>query len=255
MYYVEYLFARSRIVWYTAILLAIGVVYLTVINNPPRGSSIHVNGNDVLIDGVFLGASWGAVIMASMLSSTLNRDHSHLAYIWTRPIPRERVALTYMLIDVFTILLAYGIALGVAVLVLAYPPRNQLTMDAMTGAMLARSVAVPLMFYGLAEIITSWSPLSRVGIAMGVLWGGGWIFIILGAIGFAPPIAQILSFINLFNPIAYFPEIHHGNINIQIAGGTPQMSPIGFAAQTFLAYAIFVVGCAVAIYNWKRMEA
>ena len=255
MYYVEYLFARNRVVWYTAILLLFAATYLIFINNPPRGSSIHVNGNDVLIDGVLVGASWCAVIMASMLSSTLNRDHSHLPYIWTRPRRREQTALAYMLLDVATIALSFIIAVGIAALVLAYPPRNHLVTDAATGAVLLRSLAIPLMFYGLAEVVTSWSPAPRVGMAVGVLWGGGWIFIILGAVGFQTPIAQILSFINLFNPLAYFPDIHSHGFNIKIAGGTPQMFPIGFAAQTILAYVTFVVGCAVAIYNWKRMEA
>ena len=254
MYYVEYLFARTRLLWFTAICLAMATVFTIFVTKPPAGVHIQNNGQDVSANAMFIGAAWFASIMASILSTTLNRDQSHLAYIWTRPIPRERIALSYMLVDVLAILASFGIAIAVAAMVFAVPPANHITTDSQTGAILARSLAVPLMLYGIVEVATSWSPL-RIGAAIGIFWGVAWVLLILAAISWPAPLGQILIVLNAFNPLAYFPEVQGHGAVVSMSMSGANMLPLPFAAQTLLAFAIFVTALTLAIYNWKRMEA
>jgi hypothetical protein len=251
MYYVEILFARSRLFWFTVVALLVAAVFSYFVTFPPPHAHIRNNGQDVSFDGVLIFAGFFAMIMASMLGATLNRDGSHLPYIWTKPVARERIALTYMAIDVLTILASFGVIVAVCSIVLAIPPQNPLKFDDLTGAILARTLAVPLMLYGIIEVSTSWTPM-RLGAAGGIIWPVSLAVEFLAAINLPFPLGQIFYVINVFNPIAYLSGLH-GSSHVQV---TPSEAlPFDFTTQTILAFCIFVAGCVIATYNWKRMQA
>ncbi len=251
MYYVEVLYARSRLFWFTVFALLVAAVFSYFVTFPPPHAHVVNNGQDVPFAGVVAFAGFFACIMASMLAATMNRDQSHLPYLWTRPISRERIALSYIVVDVLTIIAAFAIVVIVCLLVLAIPPQNRTTYDAHTGVLLARSLAVPLMLYGVVEAATSWAPM-RLAAAGGLVWPIGFGIDFLAEINLPFPLAQIFYVINIFNPMAYFPETHlHSHMDI--TGST--VLPFDFNGQTILAFAIFVAGCVIATYNWKRMQA
>ncbi|MGH7716637.1 MAG: hypothetical protein ACREML_11645, partial [Vulcanimicrobiaceae bacterium] len=254
MYYVELMFVRSRIYWYVGIILIIAAVFLYFVTFPPAGAHIHNGGQDIPLNALLIGASWFACIMASMISSTLNRDQSHLPYMWTKPVPRERIALSYIAIDVLTILFAYGFVLLVGAAVLAVPPRNHMLTDDLTIPFLLRTLAIPLMLYGIVEVATSWSQL-RLGSAVGIYWGGAWTMLLLSGLHLPAPLGPLVTVVNLINPLAYFPEEHSHGVHIVTGGAAMHLIAMPFGVTTALAYCIFVASIAVAIYNWKRMEA
>jgi hypothetical protein len=253
MYYVEALFASKRLLCFTLILLAMAAAFTYVVTFPPVGMRIHNVGQDIQFDPILIGASFAALIMASMLAGTLNRDQSHLAYLWTRPVSRVSIALSYMLVDIATIVLSYGVVLAIGAMVFAVPPQNHLIFDSQTAGIVVHSIALPLMAYALIEVGTSWNP-QRQGAAVGIFWASAWVSLILSEI-LPSSLAQFFRIVNLFNPIAYMTDIHGHGVNVAAGPEQSHIFALTFTAQTILAYAIFVVACAVAIYNWKRMEA
>jgi len=253
MYYVELLYARTRFLWYTAICLGIAAVFSYFVSFPPAGAHIENNGQDIPLDVVLLFASFIAMIMSSMLAATLNRDQSHLSFIWTKPVARERIALSYMLVDVTTIILSYFVLFIVIAGVLAIPPQNHMITGPMTGSVLARAIAVPLMAYAVVEVATSWSPV-RLAAAQGLWWPVGIALLFLSEVRFPFPIAQLVTLVNFLNPLAYLPESRGHVVNVEFVQGAHPLT-LGFDTTTIIAYCIFIAGCVIAIYNWKRMEA
>jgi hypothetical protein len=250
MYYVEVLYGRSRLFWFTAFALFVAAIFSYFVTFPPPHAHIRNNGQAVPFDGILLFAGFCGMIMASILGATLNRDGSHLAYMWTKPISRIRIALGYIVIDVLTIVASILVVAVICSIVLAIPPQNPVTFDAQTGTVLARAIAVPLMLYGIVQVTTSWLP-TRVGAAGGLIWPIGIAVELLASINLPFPLSQIFFVINIFNPIAYGTELqaHTG----RVVSDSPL--PLDFTGQTILAFCIFVVSCIVATYNWKRMQA
>ncbi len=251
MYYAEILFARNRLFWFTMTALLIAVLFTYFVTFPPPGAHIRNNGQDAPMDGVLGFAGFFATIMASMLAATMNRDSAHLPYLWTKPIARERIALSYIAVDVLTILAAFAIVVGICTLILEIPPANHVTFDDQTLPMLARMLAVPFMLYGVVEAATSWTT-KRLAAAGGLAWPIGFAVLFLGELNLPFPLTQIFYVLNVFNPMAYFPEIHlHGHLDISGSAALP----FDFAGQTIVAFCLFAVGCVIATYNWKRMQA
>lgn len=252
MYFAELLYARTRLLWYTAICLVIGAIYVYFLTFPPR--SVHVveaSDLNVPLEAVLLFASLIAMIMASIVSSTLNREQSHLAYVWTKPAPRYRIALGCMLVDVLTIVVAFVVATVVATATLAIPSHNHVLFTSVTGPVVARAVAAPLMVYGIVEVATSWKPARMSGVR-GTWWPIAIALLVLAELPMPFPLKQIVAIVNWFNPMAYLPDLNgHGGV-ISMASLYPLAA---FNAQTLVAYCIFIAACVIAIYNWKRMEA
>jgi len=253
MYYVEVLFARTRIFWFTAFALLVAAIFCYFVSFPPPHAHIRNNGQDVPFEGVLLFGGFFAMIMASIVGATLNRDGAHLAYMWTKPVSRERIAFSYIIVDVLTILASFGIIVGICSLVLAIPPQNHLTFGSDDGIVLARALVIPLMLYGIIEVSTSWLS-TRLSAANGLIWPVGLAIQFLAMINLPFPLAQIFNAINIFNPFAYGLSEQHGHIASHVASDSPYL-PFDFTGQTILAFCIFVACCVIATYNWKRMQA
>jgi hypothetical protein len=253
MYYVELLAARHRLAWFSLAVVLIGMIAVTTVRLAPIPSA-DLPKIEVPVTVVLLGASWFACIMATLVAGTLSRDYSHLPYMWTRPVPRVRIALQYIAVDVAAILLAFLILAVVTVATLDAIPRLHIAIDVSAWPTLLRALAVPLMWYGLVEVATSWNG-ARARAMIGVSWGLFWVLAILDALGFPGILGKLFVVLNVFNPMAYLPQTHAQNVDFQVGVlGLPPL-PLSFNEQTVLVYTIFVVSCIIAIYAWKRMEA
>ena len=256
MAFVERLWALRMFAWFVGIVSIVGLLIIAATISIHRGPG-HTHLRTVAFGSVFAIAGYATCIMATMLTATLNRDRSHLAYIWTRPMARERIALGYIAVDVVTILVAYTIVAGVTALVLSNLPGTHLVDDPNAAALLLRFAALPLMWYALVEAATSWNTL-RGGTAAGLSWAVFWGLLILAAVKLPVAIRAIVAVLNIFNPLAYF--INEGQSTLYDPVTLSQVNardliPLSYTAQTILAYAIFIGGCTVAAYAWKRMEA
>jgi len=252
MYYVEMLAARNRLLWFSSIVVLIGLVAIVTVRQA-HAVNVDVEGSVGVPFGVMLlGASWFTCIMSTLLGATLARDYLHLPYIWTRPIARGRIAFEYILVDCVTILIAFGILVGVAAAVLSVVPRLYLESGQQTlWPALLRAISVPLMWYGLIEVASSWRG-KRAQSFAGLSWAVFWALIILDALNFPGPAGAVIVALNLFNPMAYLPQQHSSNFTVGVTGAPA--FPLSFNEQTLLAYFIFFASCIVAIYAWKRME-
>jgi hypothetical protein len=249
MYYVEVLYARNRLFWFTVAALLVAAIFSYFVTFPPPHAHVRNNGQSVSFDALLAFGGFFAMIMASVLGATLNRDGSHLAYMWTKPISRERIALSYIIVDILTLLASFGVVVAISSIVLAIPPQNPVTYDNDTGIMLARTLALPLMLYGIIQVTTSWLP-TRLAAAGGLIWPIGLAVEFLASINLPFPLAQIFYVINIFNPIAYTGGLHSSHF--RSASDSPL--PFDFAGQTMLALCIFTVSCIIAVYNWRRMQ-
>jgi hypothetical protein len=254
MSYVEILTARNRLTWFASIVVLIGLVALLAVWYTPSTVRVDTEVVSIPFAIILLGAAWFSCIMTTMLSGTLSRDYAHLPYMWTRPIPRERIALGYMLVDCLTILIAFAILVGVSTLVLSLIPHLRVAIDETVWPALPRAIAVPLMWYGLVELGTS-STRGRTKALVGLSWAVFWGLIILDALNFGGALGVVILILNIFNPMAYLPQHHADNVNFSVGVSGAPTIPLDFNQQTILAYAIFIISCTLAIYLWKRMEA
>ena len=254
MYYIEALFARRMFSWFGGIVVCVGIMIIAVTLS--LHNHVIVNGKPpdgkVPIAAVFVVAGYLSCIMATMLAATLNRDRSHLAYIWTRPQPRERIALSYILVDVLTIVLAYALVSGVCLVVFSKLPVGPLVPNADLMAVVFGYLSLPLMWYGLVEVATSWNGLKGSSIA-GLSWAVFWGLLLLRAFPLPTPFGQVVAVLSILNPLAYFTTKH--GMGITVGGPGTSTLVMSDSAQTFVAYGIFLISCTVAIYAWKRMEA
>ncbi|HTX03101.1 MAG TPA: hypothetical protein VMD07_05425 [Candidatus Acidoferrales bacterium] len=253
MYYVEFLSARNRLGWFSLAVVLVGMVAVTAVRLAPQPAaalpSISVSFNVIL-----LGASWFACIMATLVAGTLSRDYCHLPYMWTRPVHRERIALEYVAVDVAAIVVAFALLIVVTVVSLDAMPRLHVIADGTAWPILLRALAVPLMWYGLVEVATSWNG-ARARAMIGISWGLFWVLAILDGLSFPGILGKLFIVLNIINPMAYLPQAHTQDVDFQVGVlGLPSL-PLTFNEQTLLVFAIFAVSCIVAIYAWKRMEA
>jgi hypothetical protein len=253
MYYVELLTARNRLGWFSLAVVVIGMIAVTTVRLAPQPDS-DLPQIAVPLNAILLGSSWFACVFATLVAGTLSRDYGQIPYIWTRPAPRQRIALEYMAVDIAAIVIAFALLTGVSVATLNAIPRLHVVGDASSLQVLLRGLAVPFMWYGLVEVATSWNG-ARARAMIGVSWAVFWVLAILDALNLPGILGKLFVVLNIFNPMAYLPQSHAQNVDFQVGvlGLTPL--PFTFNEQTVLVYAIFVVSCIAAIYAWKRMEA
>jgi hypothetical protein len=256
MAYVEFLWTRKMFAWYVGIGIAAAAVLLVAaidMNLHPSQALRRIPF------GVVFGvAGYAGCIMTTLIAATLNRDREHLAYIWTRPVPRARIAFQYMSVDVLTIVVAFFVTAAIATVVIGNWPHSVLVADPNMASLLVRYLAIPLMWYGLVEAATSWNALKGPA-AAGIAWGVFWILLLASAISLPAPVTGLVAALNLLNPLAYFLNVR-GEIMLLDPVSLSEISgrnliTLGYTLQTILAYAIFIGGCAAATYAWRRMEA
>jgi hypothetical protein len=233
--------------WFGSIMLALCVMAFLAIST--KG---HIQVGDAsdrfVLTGILGVAAYAACIMATMLGATLNRDRDHLAYIWTRPGSRSSTAISYVLIDVATIWIAFafGAVLGVMLVQQAHIPY---TIDPDLGIRLVRVAAIPLMWYGIIELATSWNGL-RGGLVAGLSWAVFWFELGLAQFHLPAPWSWVIAVLNFLNPMAYFSSSFRSHT---AHAGAP-MIPLDLTMQAVLVWAIAISALSLAVYAWKRME-
>lgn len=257
MAYVELLFARKMFLWFSSIVVIIGILIVSSVLSFP--ANVHVSKTvEMPYGAVFSIAGYAACIMTTMIAATLNRDRGHLPYMWTRPVRREQIAFGYMLVDVITIVLAFFVVAATATFVLRTLPMFRLGPDPDAGVGLLRYLVLPLMWYAVVEAVTSWNSLKGPAIA-GIAWAVFWILLGISAVRLPAPFAWIVAVLNIFNPLAYFVTRHGSSVLVDPVTlskwGSQGIIPFSYSAQTALAYAIFFTGCIIATFAWRRMEA
>ena len=196
-------------------------------------------------------AAWATAILATFLSTSLNRQREHLAYTWTRPQPRATMSLTFVAVDVIVLVLAFVVAILVEIACFEVIARGVLPIN-WSGAVgdVFRALGFSLMWYALIQAVTAGLG-SRGGAVAGASWPVFIVAALLESARFPSPWQEVLTVINVFNPMAYLSSttVEHDDVVLR------SIIPFSTEVRLTLMYAITFAAVAVAVARWRRMEA
>jgi hypothetical protein len=250
MVYVEFLRVRRTLKWHLGILAAALLLVLYF----GHDTTLQVNGRSELYSGMSMPlgvlsliATTFAAIYASSLGSSLNRENPMRDISWTKPIPRGRIALQYILTDIAAIVLVFVLtmfAVVIGILRLHFVP-------ALEDGFLPRVVlglGVAVMWYALIQLITFWFPPgARSG--GGILWPVAFVAIALAKV--PGPLGATARVLDIINPIAYADGL------IGDSSGVHQDSLWQFPLEerALIVWFFAVLFCAIVIALWPKKEA
>ncbi|MBV8152683.1 MAG: hypothetical protein JO101_00165 [Candidatus Eremiobacteraeota bacterium] len=254
MAYFEYLRTRRSFLIFAAFLLALTAAILVIVSFHSRDIQIGIGHHHTAVSVIFFTslAAWGTAILASINCASLNRQREHLPYTWTRPQSREQMALELIAVDLAIMIAAFVLVVGLEMLVFAILTEGRIPLLWRgTGAAFLRGFGFALMWYSMVQAATAWASF-RGSVVAGISWP---IFIIvagLEAARFPAPWSEILTFVNIFNPMAYL-----SGTEVSRSGEVVLHSVIPFADSVRLAlmYGLSLLALVVAVFSWKRMEA
>jgi len=182
MYYVEFLRARKRLIWFS--LATALVSLLTVIIALTPGN--HVQGGDTdtvhiplsILIGIAGFVTW---ILASILGLCLNGENDGPEIVFTKPFSRERIALAYYAVDALVIVVSLAIfCLFLTIIPLASVHLvGKIFFDKDVFAVIGLMLGVAFMWYGLVAALTAWGSF-RGGLVAGLGWPVAAVLVALG---------------------------------------------------------------------------
>src|SRR4029077_2513671 len=108
MAYVEMLRLRKALAIYAIVVVAVFLLILIPSHWP--GAVVHGDTAVSIPLSVLLPiVGFCAIIFATTISTSLNRENDGVEMVWTKPVSRERLALTYIAFDLAAIVLAYAL--------------------------------------------------------------------------------------------------------------------------------------------------
>jgi ABC-type transport system involved in multi-copper enzyme maturation permease subunit len=195
-----------------------------------------------------------AGIYAFSASSSLSRYNGNLHFVFTKPISRERAALTTFGIDALAILAAYAIAIAFVLIPLAAVGLlDRLSFDAHAPANVALGLGAGLMWYALLQAATA-AVRGGSGLVIGLSWP---FFVVLHALSnltseMVPAfIVSVIYAVNRVNPFTYLAPLFdrlgdfHGSVEPLAPTYAPSLATVWITALVCLA---------IAVVLRKRME-
>jgi hypothetical protein len=169
------------------------------------------------------------------------------------------VAASILLTGLAAILIAFAIASALLFIVLLdvcavagfLPP--PLTVGPETGAIIALGLGVSFMWFALVQAVSA-GVRGRGGIVIGISWAYFTILVGLSHAGFLPTAAhEIVMLLNILNPLAYMNSLtsHGDTLSASVPNTIFALDPWQSAA---IVWTLGVAACAVATFNWKRLE-
>jgi len=261
MSYVQFLRLRKSLTIYAIILGGLFLIGLAVGHSPSTifesdGSHTKQSMTSLPLSGLLFFAGWCAIIFATVVSTSLNKEYDGVEMVWTKPIARERLAASYILLDLAAIIIAFLFAAALSVLeVASFGGLKYLTVDSRTVPTLVIGLGSAIMWYGLVQGLTA-GQRGRGSMLIGISWGAAFCLILLAEVtrGINQPIHVLATIVNVFNPIAYFSSYSLSNFGAHESPVLPQ-ALAGTEMRSILTWTIGLLGCAAAIAGWKRLEA
>ncbi len=249
MYYVELLRARRVLFWYT--ISVFGLVALIGISVLGGHGNIEDAGT-IPLSELLLACTVGAYVVATIVSTSLISESATLPITWTRPVPRDRIAWTFVAIDLATILAGYLVIVAAVLVCLAIfglLGAVQVTPGAWGAFVLGLGSAV--MWYALTSAASS--RLSAHGVRVAAL---SWFaFLVIGSVWAAPvpaPIHAVLTVLNYLNPIAY---INGVVVEGHVRSSAHNAIALSQTARIALEWIIAAVAVTAAVRLWSTREA
>lgn len=203
--------------------------------------------------GALLGiAGYCAMVFATIVSTSLNRERETLDFPFTRPVPRQRIALSYFAVDLAGIVAAFLFALAVMCLtpLAVAGVLGRIVVDPQAWWIGVLGLGISFMWYGIIQAVTA--PYRGGG---GWIAGSSWavfglLLLLPGATFLGPIVHLAVMTLNLVNPLAYFTSLT-GTTHDVSAGS---IFGLGIAARAGVVWVIGLAACALAALSWKRLE-
>lgn len=251
MYYMEFLLVRKVLYWLAAVLAVAMAIVSWAIASSAHGAPHHFGS--IPLAALMAGSTFAATIIAIIFGCALARQNNgHLPMVWTKPVSRERFALSMTLVHLAGIATAWVMTLAAALGVFAmFGALHAITLGGdvpLDAGIVGRMLLYPLAWYGLILAITA----STRGGA-GFMAFGAWIAasVLVGLDSshlFTGVSAIVINVIDHVNPSYYFTG------HFDDSGRNQSMVSNVGVAMTGLA-AIAVAGYAAALAQWRRLEA
>ena len=247
MEYVELMRARRVLTWYCGLLLAAFIIVAISFFSGHLES--HGRPESVALAYLIKGCAFGALILATCVAAAgLNAESATLAIAWTRPMSRAAIAWRYIAVDVATILVGFTFLIAMAVAFFAlFGQLGEIVVDSRVLPAVLGSLGCALMWYGLITVVTARMD-GRGGLIAGLSWG---VFIVLGVLWVAPfpPLLHgLVTFLNYFDPLAYFNGVSSGNSSERA------IIPLDPSVKTAITWAFAVVTSILTVRLWSTRE-
>jgi len=258
MAYVELLRLRTSLMWYAGVFAVSYIIFFLAIHAP--GAQISGRGDQGAIPlGIIIaGLAWCPMVLGTVLGVSLNRESDGVEMVWTKPFARERLALSYILVDLGAIVIAYLIAIAFVLLVLATLATSghlhSLTVDGSVVRNFALGMGISFMYYALLQAATSWNP-GRAGLVVGLSWALFFFLVIVSHVPLGPALHSIVVLLNYLNPLAYLSSIASNSSSATMADvQIHTTNQLDYTTRLLLVWSIGIIAAAGAIFGWKRME-
>jgi hypothetical protein len=216
---------------------------------------------DIPVPALFALAAFVACILGSRFGRSISEENEdHLPVVWTLPSSRTRTLLSMVGVDALGILATFAIYLALsAVLILTFGVTKYVALPSDTPIQLARYIVEPFAFYAVLLALTASTGRAGRGL-VGWYWVGGVFLGILAASPFIPnPWHAIFNVINFVNPLAYGSYTSHsGHVSVVVNGSPSALTYVGTltpAMDVVALLILFAAGMALALVQWRRLEA
>ena len=199
---------------------------------------------------LLLIAACASSIVATIFGLALSRENDgHLELAWTKPTTRESYALGAIACDVAAIVATACAVLVTVVAVLGiYGGYQYIRSDEHTLPTIIFGIVFALSFYGVVLAMTS--SLRGGGLVLGILWPACSILPGLVRIEWMQ-LGTVARTLNTINPIAYL----YAFCTSPDATRIYTLMPNGLALQILIPCGLFVLGIALSLVQWRRLEA
>lgn len=230
----------------------------TNMNEDTRNGISHVTmtykpGADFTWGGLFQISILLGVIVASILAGPLAKENDgHLELAWTKPVSRERYALSAIAIDIATMIVSQLGLIAIVLLGTLMWVVPSITIGRNGALLILFSLLAPVAWYA---CLTCFSASLRRG--PGVVVGLGWFAaLVIPAILLATDhtynpvgvgVHAIFTALAYIDPIVYIPNMRPHGPNSTL------FSSMGIALAALAALSIAYI--AVAVLQWRRVEA
>jgi len=215
------------------------------------------NVTSIHLSGLLFLTGWSAIIFATVIGTSLNKENDGVEMVWTKPIERGLLAVRYIALDFGAILAAYAVAVALCLLALgSFGLLKYLIADDRTAPTLVIGLGVAFMWYGLMQALSSWQPGGRGGMIIGLSWAAAFVLASLAgatAAGGLQALHPLFVALDVVNPLAYFSSYALSGYGAHQSPVLPQ-ALAGTAMRELATWSIGIVCCVAAVAGWKRLE-
>ncbi|MGZ3497902.1 MAG: hypothetical protein ACXWNK_16370 [Vulcanimicrobiaceae bacterium] len=209
--------------------------------------------NSTDLGKVFLASLPLALIFATIVGCTLARENDgHLELAWTKPVSREVYALTAIGVDLAGIVATVigSVIVFIAATALFQLPLLYVNGDAVMNILIA--LLMPMAWYAMLTAVSA-SLKRGYGAVIGAAWPVAVILPLFVAAfsshresSIAQAVAAILRTIDTLNPLIYVGGLGKTDVGLV---------PSGLATSVIASFALIIVYVALAVLQWRRVEA